>query len=94
MSGSEKSLAGRTAVVTGASSGIGEATARAAVEAGWRVALAARREQALRALDRDRASQSFVISGESGSGKVLRGNHPVSWAWAPEIRFPHRVDLI
>ena len=49
-------------------------------------------EQALRALDRDRASQSFVISGESGSGKVLRGNHPVSWAWAPEIRFPHRQD--
>ena len=27
-------------------------------------------EQALRALDRDRASQSFVISGESGSGKT------------------------
>ena len=34
-------------LITGASSGIGAATARAAVDAGWRVALAARREEAL-----------------------------------------------
>ena len=40
----------RVLLITGASSGIGEATARAAVEAGWRVALAARREEALRRL--------------------------------------------
>ena len=33
----------RVLIVTGASSGIGAATARAAVAAGWRVALAARR---------------------------------------------------
>jgi NADP-dependent 3-hydroxy acid dehydrogenase YdfG len=37
-------------VITGASTGIGAATARAAVEAGYRVALAARSEDKLRAL--------------------------------------------
>ena len=37
-------------LITGASSGIGEATAREAVEAGWRVVLAARSEDKLRSL--------------------------------------------
>lgn len=37
----------RTAVVTGASGGIGAASARALLQAGWNVALLARREQAL-----------------------------------------------
>ena len=40
-------LAGETALVTGASSGIGEATAHALADAGAAVALAARREERL-----------------------------------------------
>ena len=40
----------RVLLITGASSGIGAATARAAAEDGWRVALAARSEDALRGL--------------------------------------------
>jgi NADP-dependent 3-hydroxy acid dehydrogenase YdfG len=40
----------RTILITGASTGIGEATARAAVAAGWKVALAARSKDKLEAL--------------------------------------------
>ncbi len=43
-------MSARTLLITGASSGIGAATARAAVAEGWRVALAARSKDALDAL--------------------------------------------
>jgi NADP-dependent 3-hydroxy acid dehydrogenase YdfG len=45
-----ETLQGRTCIVTGASSGIGEATARQLVAAGAAVALVARREERLRGL--------------------------------------------
>ena len=43
-------MTGKTLFITGASSGIGAATARLAVARGWRVGLFARREDRLRAL--------------------------------------------
>jgi NAD(P)-dependent dehydrogenase (short-subunit alcohol dehydrogenase family) len=46
--GASESAASRTAIVTGAGSGLGRAIARALLGAGWRVALAGRRPERLR----------------------------------------------
>lgn len=46
-------VTGRTAVVTGASGGIGEATARLLAADGWKVILAARREEELQRVAQD-----------------------------------------
>src|SRR5436190_5448626 len=50
----------RVLMITGASTGIGAATARAAVEAGWRVALAARSEDKLAALAAELGDQNAL----------------------------------
>ena len=72
-------LSGRVAVVTGASSGIGEATARALAAAGAAVALAGRREDRLEALagriDSDGGRALAVatdVSNEDQAGQLIR----------------------
>ncbi|KAG6832011.1 hypothetical protein H0H92_006047 [Tricholoma furcatifolium] len=62
-------MSGKTALVTGASSGIGRSTAIALLKAGWNVILTGRREDALQetarlAADSNAIGQSFLISGD------------------------------
>jgi NADP-dependent 3-hydroxy acid dehydrogenase YdfG len=54
----------RVAVVTGASSGIGEATARALVAAGYRVALLARRVDRIEALSAELGDGALAIAAD------------------------------
>ena len=49
-------------LITGASTGIGAATARHAVEAGWQVALAARSEDKLEALVQELGEDNALAS--------------------------------
>jgi NADP-dependent 3-hydroxy acid dehydrogenase YdfG len=53
---------GRVILITGASTGIGAATARRAVEAGWRVALGARSEDKLAALAEELGGDEVAIA--------------------------------
>jgi clavulanate-9-aldehyde reducatase len=72
-------LDGRVAVVTGASSGIGEATARALSAAGASVALGARRADRLKAIAEDLGGPSLVrevdVSDEEQAGAFIKAAH-------------------
>ena len=55
----------KTLFITGASSGIGAATARAAAKAGWNVGLFARSEDKLKDLAREIGDQALVLAGDA-----------------------------
>lgn len=55
----------KTLFITGASSGIGAATARAAANAGWNVGLFARSEDKLKDLAREIGDQALVLTGDA-----------------------------
>ncbi len=57
----------KTLFITGASSGIGEATAKAAAKAGWNVGLFARSKDKLDALVADIGDQALALPGDATS---------------------------
>jgi short-subunit dehydrogenase len=77
----------RTAVVTGASSGIGEHTARRLAADGWRVLLVARREERLKALSDELPNSSYLAVDLTDADAPERVRARVEELWG-------RLDLL
>src|SRR6185437_8170023 len=77
----------RTAVVTGSSSGIGEATARRLTRDGWRVLVVARREDRLRALSEELPDSAYLAVDLTAEDAPARVRTRVEELWG-------RLDLL
>jgi short-subunit dehydrogenase len=77
----------RTAVVTGASSGIGERTARRLSRDGWRVLLVARREERLRVLSDELRDSAYLAVDLTEADAPERVRDRVNELWG-------RLDLL
>lgn len=82
-------LAGRTALVSGASRGIGLAVSRALVEQGARVAMIARGQAALRAAADELGPEAFPIAADASDRRAMERT-----AAAVEERFGAAPDLL
>jgi short-subunit dehydrogenase len=78
----------KVAWVTGASSGIGEALARALVAEGWSVILSGRREDALRAVAAAVGGETLILPFEATRYELLPGVVESATAWRG------RIDLL
>ncbi|MFN3214604.1 MAG: SDR family NAD(P)-dependent oxidoreductase [Henriciella sp.] len=78
-------FAGKTAWITGASSGIGEALAKALAEAGAKIVLSGRRTEALQAVADKLPTESLILPFEVTDYGVLASKVEEAWAWAGNV---------
>ncbi len=78
-------FAGKTAWITGASSGIGEALANAFSAAGAKVILSGRRTEALQAVAEKLPTESLILPFEVTDYDALASKVDEAWAWAGNV---------